>query len=135
MMKRMKQERGQSIVEFAIVLPLLVLLLMGVADVGRAYYILVSLNDAASEGATYASINPSDLDGIQLRTVEATDGLMEPDRTNVNVIYPAQLVSGAAITVTAQYDMQLFTPMFEGMFPDNVVHVRGQATQPIISVR
>jgi Flp pilus assembly protein TadG len=131
----MKQERGQSIVELAIVLPLLILLLMGVADVGRAYYILVSLNDAASEGATYASINPSDVDGIQLRAVEATDGLMEPGRTNVSVQYPAQLVSGAPITVTAQYDMQLFTPVFEGMFPGNVVSVRGQAIQPIISVR
>ncbi len=43
-------ERGAAAVEFALVLPLLVLLGAGIADFGRAYYLQTTISGAAREG-------------------------------------------------------------------------------------
>ena len=43
-------ERGSAAVEFALVVPLLVLLLFGIAELGRAYYVQTTLSGAAREG-------------------------------------------------------------------------------------
>jgi Flp pilus assembly protein TadG len=47
-------ERSQSLVEFAIVAPLLFLFLFGVVDFGRVIYLYVTLNQAVNEGARTA---------------------------------------------------------------------------------
>ena len=49
-----RNERGASLVETALVLPLLLLLLVGIIDVGRAYYTYISIYNAAREGGRYA---------------------------------------------------------------------------------
>ena len=46
-----RSERGANLVEFAIVLPLLVLILAGLADLGRAFYNYMVITNAAREGA------------------------------------------------------------------------------------
>jgi Flp pilus assembly protein TadG len=52
-MKRIQslRERGAAAVEFALVLPLLVLLVVGIAEFGRAYNLQTTLSAAAREGA------------------------------------------------------------------------------------
>jgi TadE-like protein len=49
----MKRSRGQSLVEFAILSPVLLLLVMGLLDLGRAYYFEVVTTDAARDAARY----------------------------------------------------------------------------------
>ena len=57
MFKRfLKSEKGQAMVEFALVLPLLLILLCGIIDFGWLYYNQITLNNAAREGARYAVI-------------------------------------------------------------------------------
>jgi len=48
------RQRSQAMVEFAIVAPLLLLLLFGIVDFGRVIYIYVTLNQAVHEGARTA---------------------------------------------------------------------------------
>ena len=50
----MKRQRSQSMVEFALVAPLLLLLMFGIVDFGRVIYIYVTLNQAVNEGARVA---------------------------------------------------------------------------------
>ncbi|MBX3080163.1 MAG: pilus assembly protein [Anaerolineae bacterium] len=50
--------RGQSLVEFALVLPILLLLIGGLVDLGRAFFTAVSLNSIISEGAHWAAAYP-----------------------------------------------------------------------------
>ena len=58
MMRRIrKEEKGQAMVEFALVLPILLCLLCGILDFGWLYYNQITLNNAAREGARYAVIH------------------------------------------------------------------------------
>lgn len=50
--------RGQSLVEFALVLPIILVLLSAAADLGRLFYAFVSIENAAKEGAFYGALNP-----------------------------------------------------------------------------
>ncbi|MFC1996195.1 TadE/TadG family type IV pilus assembly protein [Chloroflexota bacterium] len=50
------QERGQSLVELAISMTVLLILLAGLVDLGRAFFTYITLRDAAQEGASYASV-------------------------------------------------------------------------------
>lgn len=58
-------EAGNSLVETGIFLPLLLLLLMGVADFGRAYYLAIEVAGAAHAGAVYGAQNITDTTGMQ----------------------------------------------------------------------
>jgi Flp pilus assembly protein TadG len=59
-----RSESGSSLVELALVLPVLFLLLLGVADFGRAYYLGMEVSQAANSAALYGSQAPSDTAGI-----------------------------------------------------------------------
>ncbi len=52
-----RSHRGQALVEFALVLPLLVLLLVGILDVGRLVYAYHTANNAAREGGRQAIVD------------------------------------------------------------------------------
>ena len=54
MMRRAKRQRGGTLVEFAVVLPVFFILIMGIIEFGRAYNIQQNLTDAAREGARYS---------------------------------------------------------------------------------
>ena len=55
---RRRSSAGQSVVELALILPVLFLLIAGAADLGRIFFSYVSLANAAKEGAFYGAINP-----------------------------------------------------------------------------
>jgi Flp pilus assembly protein TadG len=57
--RALRDEKGQGLVELALVLPLLLLILLGIADLGRAFYYTVMITGAAREAAAYAAVNPS----------------------------------------------------------------------------
>lgn len=60
-----ERTRGQSIVEFALVLPIMLIFLLIAADFGRAYTAYLTVSSSAREGAAYASrsesVNVSDV--------------------------------------------------------------------------
>ena len=55
-----RNERGAAAVEFALVVPLLLLLLWGIVDIGRAFYTLNNLASAVREGARSAAVMATD---------------------------------------------------------------------------
>ena len=68
------EERGSSLVELGLVLMTLLLMLIGVIDFGRAYYLSVEVSNAAYAGALYGSQNNTDTAGmISAATTDAVD--------------------------------------------------------------
>ena len=58
-------ESGSSVLELALTLPLLLLLLAGAVDMGRAFYAAVEVTAAANAGAQYGVRNPTNTAGMQ----------------------------------------------------------------------
>ena len=54
-MRRLREQKSQALIEFALVSPVLLLLLFGVIDIGRAIFYYDTLNHAAREGARVAA--------------------------------------------------------------------------------
>lgn len=129
------RERGQSIVEMAFVLPILLIILLGVLDLGRVYYVMVALEDMAAEGASYAGINPlpADLPDVQERAAAGSRGLVEVHPSVVRVEYPTAVTAGSAITVTVPLEFQFVTPFVSAMFDNGTVELRGTAVGTVIS--
>jgi len=127
--------RGQSLVEVALVLPIIIMIMLGLLDFGRAFYTLVALHDAADEGASYASIRPNDFAGIQQRAAEASTRLIPINQADVSVIHPPALAVGEPITVTIDFFFDIYTPFVQALLPDGELILHGSATHPIITVR
>jgi len=53
-----RHRRGQSLLEFAITLPVMLLIIFGVLDLGRVFYSTIALRGAVREGARYFISHP-----------------------------------------------------------------------------
>jgi hypothetical protein len=84
--RKRDKELGQSLVEFSLSAILIILLLVAVADFGRAFFTYLSMRDAAQEGALYGSLCPRHVAGIEQR-VRSTGNLPVnlADTTQVDV--------------------------------------------------
>ena len=92
-----RNERGQSLTELAITLPILVLLLLGTLDFGMAIFSYSMLRDAAQEGAFYGSFNPTDVEEIENRARN-----ISPRADDVVFSSPVQLRDTDAVKVSVQ---------------------------------
>src|SRR3990172_103413 len=55
-----RKAAGQAITEFALTLPIMLIVAIGLFDIGRAYYSLIVVTNASREGARYLSLNGDD---------------------------------------------------------------------------
>ena len=117
-----KASKGQSLVEFAMVLPLLVILIFGIIDFGMGLRSYISLTNATREGARFAAVGnvagayPVDCDGATNTTVigrvcVAIDGLDLTALDDVSVTYPDGQAPGNSVVVAAQYTYTFITPL------------------------
>lgn len=86
-----ESEKGQSMVELAVAVVVLLILVSGVVDLGRVAFHYITMRDAAQEAASYASVFPNNNQQIFARAIEgiAGDGV-DPSRIEVNLkIYKA----------------------------------------------
>jgi hypothetical protein len=84
--KRFYKTKGQSLVEFAIALPLLVLIIFGVLDLGRAFFGLITIHNAAREGARTAIFDTTDVRQIcEAAADEAIPLGNSFSRTNISI--------------------------------------------------
>jgi Flp pilus assembly protein TadG len=99
------RDRGAAAVEFALVLPVLLLLVCGIVDFGRALHAQVVLAQAAREGARLAALGESD---TVTRTLAAAGSLSGVD-VDVTVC-PANLAPADAV-VTVTHEFTFVTPI------------------------
>jgi Flp pilus assembly protein TadG len=129
--QRSSTEKGQSLVEMALMLPILILLLAIVIDAGRLFDAAIVLVNAAREGARFATMEPSpNLDAIQEMVVtdvvgSGTNITHMAEFTRTNVLIDAR---ATAVTVTVSYDFPLW---FGGVLGLETVEVTRQSVMPM----
>ncbi|HOC21491.1 MAG TPA: TadE/TadG family type IV pilus assembly protein [Anaerolineae bacterium] len=119
-----REKSGQGLVEFALILPLLLLILLGIFEFGRVLFIYSNLFNAAREGARYGVTSPRNYGGISARAQEFI-ALVPTDEVDIWVWYdsgpdtgtttdPAEVVAGISrVNVQVQYDVEALTPLFD----------------------
>lgn len=125
-------ESGQSLVETALVLPILILILAIVVDAGRLFDAAIVLVQAAREGARFATVRPE-------LSVEEVEDLVVQDvlGSGTNITHMADfgtreedvtvIFGSTAVTVTVAYDFPLW---FGGVLGVGTVNVTRQAVMP-----
>ena len=144
-----QNERGQSLTELAITLPILVLLLLGTLDFGMAIFSYSMLRDAAQEGAFYGSFNPTNVEEIENRarniSPRAEDEifsspvqLRDTDLIKVSVRALGNYCQGAengvanSIQVNVSYKYPLLMPFIGRLIGSNTIPLTGTATNVIL---
>jgi Flp pilus assembly protein TadG len=133
-----KRELGQGIIEFALVLPALLLTLMGIADFGRLFAAYSNLFNAAREGARYGIVNPTDVSGIEL-TSRDTIKFVSADDVDIFVHFDSgpntpmkdftAVNIGDRVIVTVDADVEMMTPFIRAIVSQ--LHVETVAARTI----
>ena len=119
MVSLIRGNRGQSVVEFALVLPVILLVLFGITEFGRAWMTQNILTSAAREGARHAVVTAPDEDAViaKVRSVCAAAGITD---VSIKIDGPD---ANRRVTVTVQTDFRLipssgiFNWFGDGAFP------------------
>ena len=113
--EKRKDEEGQSMVEFALILPIFLLILCGIIDFGWMFYNQLALNNICREGARYAVVNtaPDHTTDEILRHIDnyidSTYALGELD-VEVKYTTPTNPVGGD-VSVSVKEDFSYLTPI------------------------
>jgi len=102
-------ERGQALAEFALILPLFLVIVFGIVDFGMAFHSYITITNAAREGARLGVVQAS---SQQISDkVYATSDLSD-ESTNMTVtVTNAQGAPGGSVVVKVDYEYDLITPV------------------------
>lgn len=76
----LSQYHGQTLVEFALILPVLLFLAVVIFDFGRAVYYYNAIQNAAREGARHGVVSPNDTSGMKKAATDYAVGLgLQPE--------------------------------------------------------
>ncbi len=101
-------EKGQNLVEFAMVVPIFLILVFSIVDFGMGFHAWITVTNAAREGARIGAVG-ADAATIEARVVDTASSLAADD-IDVTVVN-AQGAPGEAVSVNVEYDYELITPL------------------------
>ena len=133
--KPSRGERGQSLVELAISMTVIMMLLVGAVDFSIAYFTFAALEDAAQEGALYGSINPNDTSGIITRVRTASTDpvdLADQAAVDVQVSVSGTPCEGNAIEVNVLYDYPISMPFLGTILGAQSIPLKATVTDTIL---
>ncbi len=126
---RRRRSRGQELVEFALVLPLLILILFGAIDLGRVFHAAITITNAAREGARYIALHHDEIAaGKNQAVLEAQGAGITITVGDVSVNCP-QTVLGECdrmqpVEVTVSYTFEL---IFSTVLPSATIDLQRTA--------
>jgi Flp pilus assembly protein TadG len=140
------KERGQSLVELAISILILLYLLAGAAEFGVLFFQFVQLRDAAQEGALYGSMNPpssatdtTKIDTIKQRALYSSptrspiDLIGDPNVTVSVVVTDGTYCEGGSLQVTVSYPHQIFMPFIPQILNRTQIPLNAVVTDTILT--
>jgi len=125
-----RRSRGQSLVEFALVLPVLLLTIVIALDFGRAFFAWVGVTNASRAGAAYAASNPkagwAGTPNAAIAAVYRSQITTDLLPTNCTLPSPIPLPSlsgtnlGDSVTVTLTCTFNTITPLISNIIGSNI---------------
>ena len=110
-----KNEKGQALVEFTLVLPLLLLLVFGIVEFGRVYSAVLAVNHVARETARAAAVGVT---GTELEEIaEKAAPQLPGDKLAVNVS-PSNPTRGEQVSVEVETLVDIRSPFINRLIPN-----------------
>lgn len=128
--KSLTLRKGQTLVEFALLLPALIFIAIIVVDMGRAIYYYSAIHNAAREGARYGIINPTDYAGMRNKAIQYAYGLGLVISDVTAEAGPNQVIDffpNPTVRVRINYDFTPATPVIAWLIPGGDITLRSQA--------
>lgn len=107
-----KKNKGQALVEMAIILPVLIALIFGMTDFARVLNGYLAATEASREGARVAALSGNNA-AVELAVVNAAPSL-DPTKLTVATV-PETRNRGDSVTVTVTYNIEIITPLVNTM--------------------
>jgi len=116
--KLRKGKKGQALVEFALVLPLLLLLLMVIFEFGNIFYSYLLITAASREGARMGVVGHNDTEITQ--RVQEICSTLDAAQLTLQIVpeNTANRYRGVPLQVEVDYDVSLLTPMLSTFLPN-----------------
>ena len=142
-------QRGQSFVELALGLVFFLFILIGMFDLGRAYYIYVALKDSANEAALYLAVNHTcpvqyppeedkpecnDPNNAWYRAKNASSLQISWDSVTITQQYYTDAVAGDMVKVRMEYPFSLLTPIISNIVGSNTLKLGAEASHVILKL-
>jgi len=108
LLKRLAGERGQSLVEFALVVPIFLVLLFALVDFGRGFQAWIEVTNAAREGARVGALHGTAAE-IETRA-RAAAGSLNQGNLSISATN-AGGTPGSSVIVAANYSFSLISPL------------------------
>ena len=121
-MRRAGLERGSAVVEFAVVVPMLMLLVLGVVQVGVALHVRSTITSAAAEGARVAAVSGADIAAGARRTRQALSSSLADGV--VDTVVARRTTAGGVATIDIEVRARL--PLL-GLLGPSALVVHGHA--------
>jgi len=112
-----KKEEGQALVEFALVLPILLILLLGIFEFGNIFFSYLVIQNASRDAARYGTVAATDLEMEQV-IMRKTDVLKEDNITVTITPVESARTRGNEINVLIDYDVPLLAPLWNNFLPN-----------------
>ncbi|MCH7522207.1 MAG: pilus assembly protein [Chloroflexi bacterium] len=107
--KGQRGEKGQALVEFALLVPIFLMLLFAIVDFGMGFHSWITVTNSAREGARLGAVAGTEQQIID--RVHDTATLIN-EETNMDVLVTnAQGLPGESVVVQVDYDYDLITPL------------------------
>ena len=116
-MKGLHKDRGAAAVEFALVMPVLVSLVVGIAEFGRAYNVQATLSGAAREGVRVMAVQN---DAAAARAATKAAALPWSLSDSQISISPSSCVSTPTSTASATVTVTYALPFITGFFGSSI---------------
>jgi Flp pilus assembly protein TadG len=144
--RKTDRTRGQSLVELALVLPVLLLLVLAAGDLGRSFFARIAVSNAAREGAYEASYNGTYVANTACSNSNSVMCAVLNEAQSSLTIAPADVAwsctgsggcstgtYGDRVTITVNGHFQLLTPILSVFFGGTNVTFSSTASADIVS--
>ena len=98
-----RNENGQTMVEFTLVLPILCVVLFGVIQMGILFHDYITLTDATRAGARVAAVSSQDPNRVSKVSAAVKNSAQNLDQAQISPSVSSTWAHGADVTVTATY--------------------------------
>ncbi len=127
--QKLLSRKGQSAVETALILPIIIIIITGIIDFGLTFNNYLIINNASREGARNAAVGASDSQIVS--NIKDMASTLDQSKLKITIVPDGSTrKAGNEVTITVEYDNDLITPVI-GSLVGKTLHLKAKTVMRI----